>query len=147
MCAVDWYNDDGTFYWQPITMASIFRYPFYSTAADLLTFTNAQFNDSTFLEPSTVSAMQNDYVLQYNVFKIGLGIINYEHLWSTLAPEDDFWGHTGSGTLGHGSSIAHRDSDHLSIVILINVNPFSSHYYQTPYFEINKVIETYFLGL
>ena len=134
-------------YWQPFPVTSFNRYPFYSNVYDLLTYAQAQFNDTTFIYPETLDSMQNDYVLQFNIFKEGLGIINYEFVWSSFNPGDDFWRHLGNGIFGHGSSMAHSDTDHLSIVVLTNVGPSASPYGHEPHFDMTKAIGNYFWGL
>lgn len=141
---LEWYDDDENLNWQPYSIASIYRYPIYSNVADLLLYLQAQFNDESFLSAEILAAMKSDYVLWFNIFKSGLGIIDYDFLWSSNQPGDDFFGHTGNGTFGHGTSIAHRSSDNLSVVVFTNVRPSTSQYEEFPYFDITKAIGEYF---
>lgn len=141
---LEWYDEQGNFIWDPYSLASLFRFPIYSNASDLLKYLQAQFNDESFISATTLTAMKEDFVLWFNVFKSGLGIVNYEFLWSTNDAEDAFFGHSGDGTFGHGTTIAHRCRDHLSIVVLTNARPSTSPYENFPHFDITKAIGAYF---
>jgi CubicO group peptidase (beta-lactamase class C family) len=141
---LEWYDEQQNLGWYPYSVASLFRFPIFSNAADLLTYLRAQFTDENFISASTLTAMKEEFVLWFNVFRSGLGIVNYEFLWSTNDAEDDFFGHSGDGTFGHGTTIAHRSRDQLSIVVLTNARPSTSPYENFPHFDITKAIGAYF---
>ncbi len=102
----------------------------YSSACDLARYANNEFNNNSFLSPSTLNAMMTETITSGGI-EVGLGIFKYG-AWG------NFWGHMGSSIHGHSSALVHRSSDKLSIAVLANID--DGHDNHATHFEIINAI-------
>lgn len=93
----------------------------YSSACDIIHYSHQVFDDTPFLSNETRTAMTTDVVDAGGGTLAGLGVIQYG-----VTP--NFWGHAGASIHGHSSYMAHRASDHLSIVVLSNIDSDYDHW-------------------
>lgn len=132
------YGTDGVLaYHQLVSLSSGFGWAHFSDVADLMNYTENQFTNEDYI-PGDIANSMTSNTINGEQFDVGLGLMRYNDpnnpyglYWG------DFWGHLGSSFTGHSSSIAHRRSDSLSVVVLCNAHPNVSGF--KPQFLITRI--------